>query len=112
MFTLIFSNSARPNFPTYEKAHGSLDSVALEILRVHELLEGSAAAHNPIVTDHEGKEVARVPTARRRREVRDILSAPKEHDSGAVTQTLRSRDVFEVTEIDGRYVASRWAGTA
>lgn len=111
MYTLRFSNSARPAFPAYERNHADITSVALEILRVREELESGAGAHEPIVEDSAGREVTRVPTASRRREVREKRSAEKAHASGARTQTVTGHDVIEVTEIDGRYVSSRWVGS-
>lgn len=57
MYTLRFSNSARPSFPAYARAHETPDAVACEILRVRASLDSAADAHHWIVEDKNGDEI-------------------------------------------------------
>lgn len=113
MYTLRFSNSAgRPQFADLKDKHESLDSVALEILRLREKAQDSGA-YNAIVEDGDGNDVTHlVPTASRTYENAPRGGVARNPTGGAVVYSNVELARYKVTRVGDKEISRQYIGPA
>lgn len=107
MFKLSFSNSfGRSQFSDVKESHDTLESVALEVLRVSEVPGVVIGAHEPQITDDKGNQIACIPQASRSYESVPVHGQADKHG----TQTVVAHQKWEVTRVGGNEVSRRRVG--